>query len=119
MIKINSKSLNGIQRKFAEHIGLLTDDNGCNVVTEKSEYLFIEKNGNEIRIGYSKACELFRGLALLKGNIKSGETVKQKRHFDSLAAFCDCSRNAVMTVSTLRSFIMDIAALGSLYGGHL
>lgn len=112
MIEINSGSLNAIQKEFAEHIGLLTGDNGCKVVTEKSEYLSIEKKENEIKIGYSEKCEIFRALALLKGDLKNGETIRQKRFFDSLAAFCDCSRNAVMTVTTLKSFIMDIAALG-------
>jgi hypothetical protein len=48
---------------------------------------------------------------MLKGELPKGKII-QKRNFNSLAAFYDCSRNAVLTVNAIKGFIMDIAALG-------
>ena len=65
-----------------------------------------------VTIYYSVISEIFRGLALLKGDLKIGDVIEQPRCFETLAAFCDCSRNAVLKIETIKRYIMDIAALG-------
>ena len=105
-------SLSEIQQKFAQHIGLSTAEYGYKVEFVNSDYLKVEITENKVLIGYSIEAEIYRGLALLKENLKSGDILEQPRKFETLAAFCDCSRNAVLKIETIKSYIMDIAALG-------
>ena len=77
-----------------------------------AEEPFVGFKDGVITVGYSKLCELYRGMALLKEGISENEIKREKAQLDSLAAFLDCSRNAVPTVSFLKGFILDIAALG-------
>lgn len=105
-------SLSVEQKIFAEHIGLNIGDDGYEIITVEAESLFVKLNNKTITIGYSKLCEIYRGLALLKEGLSESNILCERAQMESLAAFLDCSRNAVPTVNFLKSFVMDLAALG-------
>ncbi len=109
---LNINNLSRSQVRFAEHIGIDTSIDGCVLNFQEADNLFVKRENNTITIGYSKKSEMYRGMALLKSQIEDGETINQPSRFDSLAAFADCSRNAVLKTETVKNFIMDIAALG-------
>ena len=109
---LNKNSLSKIQQLFLEYIGIDVGEYGLNLEIKSGSCLRVEVKENDITIYYSDISEIFRGLALLKGNLKTGDIIEQPRCFETLAAFCDCSRNAVLTVDTIKKYIMDIAALG-------
>jgi len=105
-------SLSVEQKLFAEHIGLNIGDDGYEIITVEAESLFVKLDNKTITIGYSKLCEIYRGLSLLKEGLSESKTLCERAQMESLAAFLDCSRNAVPTVDFLKSFVMDLAALG-------
>lgn len=112
MMTLNGIFLNEAELMFARHIGLPLGNDGLKLETESAERMFVKVEAERAVIGYSRRCEIYRGLALLKEELNIGDCIYQSRVFDSLAAFCDCSRNAVLKLDTIKSVIMDIAALG-------
>lgn len=110
IFKCDSLSLE--QKLFIEHIGLTVGEEGYILKAVEAKNLYIKLENNVITIGYSKLCELYRGIALLKEGISENQLKQETAQLDSLAAFVDCSRNAVPKVSFLKDFVMDIAALG-------
>lgn len=112
MITLNIHSLNEIQKMFAEHICLPLSEDGHLLIVEQEVSLSVTVEESSVKIGYSSLSELYRGMALLKDDLSVGDSISQPKGFNSLAAFLDCSRNAVPTVEMLERFIMDIAALG-------
>lgn len=109
---LNSKFLSENQKAFAERLGIKLGEDGFILKTVSSDCLFVERKDNDITIGYSRLCELYRGIALLKEGIADGEIKKQARQLETLSAFLDCSRNAVPKIEMLKNYVMDIAALG-------
>ena len=109
---INKNSLSELQQRFLEYIGIDIGECGFKLKLEPGNCLRVEIKENEVIIFYSINVEIYRGLALLKENLKIGDIVEQHRCFETLAAFCDCSRNAVLKVETIKQYIMDIASLG-------
>lgn len=109
---LKCESLSNEQKLFVEHIGLTVGEDGYILQTVEAEELYIELKDKVVTIGYSKLCEMYRAIALLKEGICENEIKMEKAQMDSLAAFLDCSRNAVPTVSFLKNFVLDIAALG-------
>ena len=112
MITLNRSYLSHEQIVFCEQHNIQLGDKGLKLNTHKSNCLKIVIGDEEVDIYYSQLCELYRGIALLKTNIKRGDKIKQSRCFDSLAAFYDCSRNAVLHINMIKRFVIDIAALG-------
>lgn len=112
MVNILKASLTEEQLRFANHINLNITDNGLPLEVKQGEALKVEIKQEKIIIYYSIVPEIYRGLALLKDGLSVGDVVEQPRAFDTLSAFCDCSRNAVLKVETVKEYIMDIAALG-------
>lgn len=113
MLVINKRRLSKEQLLFAEHIGLKLSDDGYDVFFEKGNELSVEVLEKKIVVSFSKKVESFRGLSLLKNtNIKVGTKIVQKARFKNLAAQCDCSRNSVPKIETLKKYILDIASLG-------
>lgn len=109
---LNSKSLNKHQIAFAKHIGIELGTNGKNVIFSLGDSIDIDIQVDTVYIKYSTLSESFRALAILKEDLKLGTHISQPRSFENLAAFYDCSRNAVLTTDSIKTFIMDIAALG-------
>lgn len=113
MVSLNENLLTKEECVFIKHIGIPTDENGCRIEKKLAKSLCVTRTDEEtIVIEYSRLCELYRGLALLKEDLLPGESRKQPRALDSLAVMLDCSRNAVPTVEALKIYILDLAALG-------
>ena len=112
MISLCLHDLNEAQRRFADHIGLSLSEGGVRVRFTPAAHLSVSVGDGEVEIGYGRLCELYRGLALLKDEDTLREHPQQVRAFEHLAAFLDCSRNAVLKVETIKSYAMDLAALG-------
>lgn len=75
----------------------------------------VEYNGKKARIGAKSKNTFARGLFLLAMNIADGRkrvNIEEKKHFDDLIFFLDCSRNGVMRVSSVKKYIEIIASLG-------
>ncbi len=75
--------------------------------------LCVEKTLDSVKITYEKTCEFFRGLLILIE--REGEeafTVSDHAHFKFNGEFLDNSRNAVLTVPTVKNMIMYSALLG-------
>lgn len=68
----------------------------------------------EYIIKYSIFPELFRGLAICAGQLRSGQqkSVIETRQFETCGVMFDVSRNAVMTVDTAKDFIEYLAVMG-------
>lgn len=111
-LTLNKNYISKTQQIFLEYIGIEVGECGLNLELKPGNCLKVEVEEDKVIIHYSMVSEIFRGLALLKENIKIGDTVEQPRCFETLAAFCDCSRNAVLKVDTVKKYIMDIASLG-------
>ena len=112
MVAVNPDTLTQDELRFVRHIGLKTDVRGCNVKKVKGSHLCVKTENENVIIEYSKLCEFYRGLALLKEEFTAGEIKEQPAAFDMLGAFIDCSRNAVPTVEMLKDYILDLASLG-------
>jgi len=75
----------------------------------------VEYDGKCARIGAKKKNTYARGLFLLAMNISEGKnqiSIEEKKHFDDLIFFLDCSRNGVMRVASVKKYIEIIASLG-------
>lgn len=110
---INEINLNNSQLLFLKYFNIQTSkDSGIRIEFIESSHLKLEIFENEIKLYYGKISEIFRGLALLKEKPQVGAIYDQPSQFDTLAAFCDCSRNAVLKVEAVKEYILNIAALG-------
>ena len=68
----------------------------------------VEYDGKIARIGANAKNTYARGLFLLAMNISEGKTkidIEEKKHFEDLIFFLDCSRNGVMRVSAVKKYI--------------
>lgn len=77
--------------------------------------LEVDLCGGSARIACREVNALCRGLFLLCRCVREGREelhVKQSRRFESCGAMLDCSRNAVMKVSSVKRYIHQLAALG-------
>lgn len=77
--------------------------------------VLVEYDGTTAIIGYEDNPSLTRGLFLLSKEISKGNKnfkIEQKKHFKECGVMLDCSRNAVMTVKSVKKYIEYMAALG-------
>ena len=97
--------------EIAPQLGFILDEAGVPVVCEKGEHLCVTRGEEEIRIVYGRPVEIFRGLSLLRG-LASGESICQKRRFDTLCYMADMSRNAVFNVRACKRMLRYLALMG-------
>ena len=80
---------------------------------ENSNNFFIEKKSEKYIIKYTKTCEAFRGLSLLKRYINKDDfIICQKNKFENLGYMVDAARNAVPKISSLKRLALKLALLG-------
>lgn len=93
-------------------IGIDTGSGGI-IVTAKQGFdgLRVSYDGS-ILIEYQHKCQFFRGLALAKRVLRSGETIEEHPNFYRLGFFEDLSRGAVLTLDSLKTKIRYLAAMG-------
>ncbi len=79
-------------------------------VTERSRVSL--KNGIAV-VEYHTSGQAMRAVsALMAGAVADGGSLVEKRRFDTFGIMLDCSRNAVMTVEHLRTWLRRLALLG-------
>ena len=84
-----------------------------NIIFEKSDVFSVEKQSVKYIIKYTKICEAFRGLSLIKRFIdKTDFKICQKNKFENLGYMADAARNAVPKVGILKKFALKLALLG-------
>ena len=79
------------------------------VFTEFGHTAGIVRTGDGFLISFAKKCEFYREfMKLLHGEV----CVKEERQFENLSVMLDCSRNAVMKVSTVKALFRKLAGRG-------
>lgn len=106
-------------RLTAGELGLLPSSDGIPVRLKRGgqegNALQVKLENGEAAVEYRDIPALLRGLRLLAGALESGKdtfVAKEERHFDTSGAMFDCSRNAVMTVDTVKYFLRQMAVMG-------
>jgi len=91
----------------------LCDDGILLSATQGNDGLTVTKEGNSASITYQKECEFFRGiLTLMENENKASFSIHEKAEFAFNGEFLDNSRNAVLTIETVKKMIMYSALLG-------
>ncbi len=119
MLKLNFKGEIAEVIKGTEQISKtmhfeLSDD-GIGVVVSKCEKGFVvfgDKNGAEI--SYNEKRDFFRALGYLCAKIKEGKDfdISETPNFEMLCLHVDCSRNAVLTVESIKRMLDYCAVMG-------
>ena len=67
----------------------------------------------KITVYYEQESQLARAALLIKAHGEQGDfCIEDKRRFDDLCFMVDCSRNGVLTVSTVKKYIRNLSMLG-------
>ena len=77
--------------------------------------LKVEGKDNKYEITYGEKADFFRAISILNGKIGCGENevgIKEERLLTTSGIMVDCSRNAVLTVDTVKDIIRKISAMG-------
>ena len=97
-------------------LGVCLSEDGILVDVKKQENglsVVLSKEGNFI--GYSKTSEFFRALSIVVSKLKRGVSqfsLTEESRFDTCGAMIDVSRNAVLTVSSVKDLIERMALMG-------
>ena len=83
------------------------------VKSEEPSELSIIKNGNKITMKYGETASLFRGLTIikLKKDVENYE-VHYQRNFATNGLMHDCSRNGVLSLNSIKKYILISALFG-------
>lgn len=105
------KGINIMQKR----LGYTVDESGIPVKVLKGEN-GIKVLGDEqgATIEYERKIDFFRGLGLLIEALSDGGTfdISEKANFKTNGMMVDCSRNAVMTVESIKKMLEMMAAMG-------
>lgn len=117
-IKLFPQEIAGIEEaieKIAKVRGFATADDGVAVHVEMNGNGLAVCGNGEYKITYSRKNDLFRGLALLVGNLEQGNTkldIYEKSRFDTCGVMFDCSRNAVPKPEKVEDMLARMALMG-------
>ena len=82
--------------EYCADIGICISDEAKTTVTVSGgDCLRVDGTADDIRITYSRRCELFRALSYLSDFAENGEPICEKGRYPLLSYMADCSRNAV------------------------
>ena len=95
-----------------DQIGAKTGENGVPVNAKQGGEGLRVSLQDGVLIEYQHKWEFFRGLALARRVLRSGETIEEHPGFYRLGFFEDLSRGAVLTVDSLKKKIRYLAAMG-------
>ena len=93
-------------------IGVETAVGGTPITAKQGENGLRVSLQDGILIEYQHKWEFFRGLALAKRVLRSGNTIEEHPNFYRLGFFEDLSRGAVLTLDSLKKKIRYLAAMG-------
>ena len=107
-LKENIKTaIDGLKTEFGFEIG----EKGQVLSVEKSDKFFVERKGEKCVIQYVTEGEIFVGLRYLL-QTATDFSVYPERRIENLSVMCDCSRNAVMSVESVKRFVRHLAVMG-------
>lgn len=99
--------------EYCADIGICISDSATAKVTaSEGDCLRVEGTADDIRITYSRRCELFRALSYLSDFAENGEPICEKGRYPLLSYMADCSRNAVPDVSFAKRMMRNLAGMG-------
>lgn len=90
----------------------LTGTEHITVRFEAADCLTVRREERVLVIGYSRPVEAYRGMSMAGRLWESGETLRQSAKFDTLTLMADCSRNAVLTVESVKDLLVSLAMMG-------
>lgn len=112
--KLSDELRHGVT-EVKKQLAIVLDEAGIELEAEQSESFKVSLSGRSAKIEYRKLNEFYRGLTLLKifvNKKQANGVVEETAHFDSFGIMLDCSRNAVKSVETVKSFIRHMALMG-------
>lgn len=119
MLKINlSGDIDRLLKGFDQIKNDLEIENlhgGIPVSVEKGSCLKLSFKDGKAEIEYAEPVQFFRALSLFVLNMKKGKSsfsIEEKPGFEKNGIMFDCSRNAVLTVDTLKFFLRKMALMG-------
>lgn len=104
----------GIER-LQKRLGyVLSADGICVEVKKGGNGISVTGDGNSCSIEYERKIDFFRGLGLMVEALKEGKVfnISQKANFKTDGMMFDCSRNAVMTVESIKKMLEMMAVMG-------
>ena len=96
-----------LEREFAFQIG----DSGEKLVIENADRFFVERRNGQSIIRFKNRVDVFVGLRYLLQTTGDFSCFPERK-IENLSIMCDCSRNAVMSVDSVKRFIRQIAVMG-------
>ena len=95
-------ALRGPAEEVLAQIGVKTGLNGISVTAKKGENGLHVSLQDGILIEYQELCQFFRGLALAKRVLRSGNAIEEHPAFARLFFGEDLSRGAVLTMESMK-----------------
>jgi len=118
MLKINLSKLPEDLKLSAEQllpiIKAEVSDDGIILTAIKTDEkgLLVTYSENNAVITYSELSYFFRGLSFIPELVEKGGEIKEIPSHKSLGPMLDCSRNAVLTLDTIKKMVRHIALMG-------
>ena len=98
-------------RIILKDLGIKSAKGGVEVACKKGDSLKVTKKGDKAEITYSQRSEFFRGLSYVIS--REGDfCVEEATAFTKNGVMLDCSRNAVLTLDTVKFFLRKMALMG-------
>ena len=98
-------------RIILKDLGISFSKDGMEVACKKGDCLKVTRKNGKAEIVYSEKAEFFRGLSYIVS--REGDfTVEEKTAFNKNGVMLDCSRNAVLTLDTVKYFLRKMALMG-------
>lgn len=101
-------------RELSGTLDLEQCDDGLPVAVTKGEGIAVTLKEGSAQIVYSRKVEFFRALGLLAEGVREGRNFEchEKAAYESMGAFFDNSRNAVMKPETVCKMLRHLALMG-------
>ncbi len=107
----DTKGLYAGIRIILKDLKIKNSKDGMEVVCKKGDCLKVSKKNGKAEIIYSQKSEFFRGLSYIVS--KEGDfSIEEKNAFNKNGVMIDCSRNAVLTLDTVKYFLRKMALMG-------
>ena len=94
--------------KELKEFGIELADDGVKTTLKQGDSFQVTQGENQIEIVYQKKVQIFYALK----TVSDGESVEGNPAFENLTYMCDCSRNAVAKLDTLKTLARYLAVMG-------
>ncbi len=98
-------------RIILKDLKIKNSKDGMEVACKKGDCLKVTKKNEKAEIVYSEKAEFFRGLSYVVSR-ENDFTVEEKTSFSKNGVMLDCSRNAVLSLDTVKYFLRKMALMG-------